>query len=283
VIEFFHISDLHVGRILGGSHTTRTRELIGKLENKFHILTSKNKYLLITGDITDRGTKAFCAKAISILRPYKGKVHFVPGNHDYSECFASGFFYNDINARRFDAVFAEELDSRQVFYERRPFFQILDDGENTKVCVIGLNSCLKLVGGSSAGATFGLLGHKQISGLDKWLNNDRIKRYPKLVYLHHIPYQPAKGYLMNLLDWDDLMEVLKNRVDIVAFGHEGKMREPRAAHRRKIDPASRMMRARHGEKWGIKYFLDANHSLKAKACYHIRISGRHIEANKCLL
>jgi len=280
MIEIFHISDLHIGKILGGSCAKKTEELIDKLEKRFKILAEKNRYLLITGDITDRGTKGFFEKALSILEPYRKKIFFIPGNHDYSDGLPSGFFYDDRSARRFDEEFAEQLDPNQVFYNRRAFFQPLEDGTGTKICLIGLNSCLKLVGTPSAGSTFGLIGYGQLTSLTTWLNDKNLKDIPKLVYLHHIPYKPAKGILMSLIDWEELMDIAKGKVDILAYGHEGKMRELKAAKVGATGQSSRAMRARRGKKWGIKYLLDANHSLKEGACYHIRIMGKNIEANK---
>ena len=80
-----------------------------------------------------------------------------------------------------------------------------------------------------------------------------------------------------------LMDVVKGKVDIIAYGHEGKMRELKTAKGSSTAQPSRAMRARRGKKWGIKYLWDADRSLKESACYYIRIAGKDVEANKITL
>lgn len=117
---------------------------------------------------------------------------------------------------------------------------------------------------------------------------------PKIVFLHHIPHKRAHGLGMSLIDFSELMDIVRNKVDALTFGHEGKMEDadPEIAKKRKIseqiidrlidikgmDLPIREMKLRSGRGQGIRYYLDANHSVKDQACYRITIDGIKVTA-----
>jgi 3',5'-cyclic AMP phosphodiesterase CpdA len=265
MIEIYHISDLHFGK-----KNIKARKLIKALDERFEITKSRNKYLLVTGDITQSGTREQYEMALESLEPFKNRIFFVPGNHDYGDFW--GVTYDDRKAKDFDAFFSQKLDERQKYYDKKPYVRLLSENEGNKVLLIGLNSCLKIEKFKGA---FGLVGYRQLCILKETLALEKYAHVPKLVFLHHIPYQLARGFQMDLLDWDDLFDVAKRSVDIIAFGHEGVMEAHASKEERDRIEESRKMGVRrerfvHAE---LAYLLDANRSAKDRACYQIRINN----------
>ena len=49
-------------------------------------------------------------------------------------------------------------------------------------------------------------------------------KIPKILFLHHIPNKDAAfPFIMTLKDWKELMAVVRDKVDVLAFGHQGKL------------------------------------------------------------
>ena len=274
MIEIFHVSDLHFGK-----PTVNPAKYLKALDKKFQITAGPNRHLLVTGDITQSGTRGQYDQALKSLRPFEGRITFVPGNHDYGQL--TGFFCHDEKARDFDAYFARRLDRAQQYYAKTPYIRLIKESEDNTVLIIGLNSCLimptmhkKFV----AGQTFGLVGYRQLSLLKEALADKKYAHVPKIVALHHIPCKMAKGFCMDLLDWEDLLSIAKKPVDIFAFGHEGAMEAPEDGSQRRRPEAVRPMSA-HMERTGRTertIFLDANRSVKNQACYHIKVENGKI-------
>lgn len=274
MIEIFHVSDLHFGK-----PGVNPAKFLKALDKKFQISAGPNRYLLVTGDITQSGTRGQYDQALRALRPFKGRIIFVPGNHDYGQL--TGFFCHDEKARDFDAYFASRLDPAQQYYQKTPYVRPIEESKDNKVLVIGLNSCLIMPAKHKkfvAGQTFGLVGYYQLSQLKEALTDNKYAHMPKIVALHHIPCKMAKGFSMDLLDWEDLMRVAREPVDIFAFGHEGAMGAPEDRGGRGRPEAFRPMSA-HTERTGRSErttFLDANRSVKNRACYHIKVENGRI-------
>ncbi len=100
--------------------------------------------------------------------------------------------------------------------------------------------------------------------------------------------------VQQLRDWKKLMEIARGRVDVLAFGHEGKMEgvkdekikkskiaeqdKKRLFDLRKMSGPIREMKLRSGKGQRIRYYLDATKSVKELACYRIRIEGYKVSA-----
>ena len=100
--------------------------------------------------------------------------------------------------------------------------------------------------------------------------------------------------VQQLRDWKKLMEIVRGRVDALAFGHEGKMQGvkqqiieklkiakrdiERLLKLRKESDLIREMKLRSGRGQHIRYYLDANKSVREQACYRIRIEGNKVSA-----
>lgn len=203
-----------------------------------------------------------------------------------------GSGYSDNAAKRFDNDLADKLGIIHRFFPKTPYSKIVKDRKGNKVLLIGLNSCLKTK--SILDFAEGKIGKKQRKSLDQILRNRAYKDIPKIIFLHHIPHRRAKGIFMSLKDWRKLMDIVGNRVDVLAFGHEGKMEEleqkeikkmkmakqdiERLIDLRKTSIPIREMKLRSGKGQGIRYYLDANKSVKEQACYRIKIEGSKVSA-----
>jgi hypothetical protein len=284
MIEIFHISDLHFGK-----QTRKARLLLEKVKEKFKIGELENKYLIVTGDITQDGREGQFRTAKEALIPFKGKVQVVPGNHDYGFL---GFIYSEASARNFDNILSLGLGIGHTYFPKEPFLKILADKEGNKVLIIGLNSCSKTPHIFDIAA--GDIEDTQRNKLDNILSNQKYKDIPKIIFLHHIPHKRAQGIGMSLKDHRKLMAVVRNRVNAFAFGHEGSMEDVKEKEAKKLELSAqerkkfkeikkmslptREMKIRSGKGQGIRYYLDANNSVEEIACYHIKVEGKEILA-----
>lgn len=158
--------------------------------------------------------------------------------------------------------------------------------------LIGLNSCLQTL--SWLDIAKGEIGDEQRNILEGILSESDYQNIPKIVFLHHIPHRRAHGIGMSLKDFSELMDIVRDKVDALSFGHEGKMEDadPAVAKKKKIsdrdlnrlidikemDLPVREMKIRSGKGQGIRYYLDANYSVKKQACYRIKIEGNKVSA-----
>jgi 3',5'-cyclic AMP phosphodiesterase CpdA len=280
MIRIIHVSDLHFGKTK--DQTKKCQRLLKNVLKQFP--PDKDTYFIITGDIIDNWDIAKDAwknqykLAVEALAAFKPNVFVVPGNHDYG---FGGFGYSKKFADYFDNSFLPSVEIKHKFGTKRPWRQILDDGQGTKVLLIGLNSCLMTP--SPLDIAKGEIGEKQRSALDGFLSDSADKVIPKIVYLHHIPHRRAEGIGMSLIDYKELMNVVRNRVNVLAFGHEGSMKDPESRKAKVPQLPPRPMKIRRGPSQGIKYYLDANTSVKKQSCYCVEVNGSTVTAQliKC--
>jgi hypothetical protein len=228
---------------------------------------------LITGDIVQHGWKKQFKRANSALKAFIENIRFVPGNHDYG--FIGAGFSKE-SAEYFDNSFSPSLGIRHPFRLKKPYVEILKDKDGNKVLIIGLNSCSMTP--EPWDIAKGEIGEKQRNLLDEILKNPEYEGIPKILYLHHIPHRRAVGFGMSLKDYKELMAIVRDRVDVLAFGHEGSMKDTDAKKAKLPLLAPRPMKLRRGTHQGIKYYLDANTSVEEQSCYHIKIHGTEVSA-----
>ena len=281
------MSDLHFG--MSKEWTKKAVLLLSKIKTKFGIEPGGNRFLLVTGDIVQHGWKRQYKKALQALIPFQKNVRLVPGNHDYG---FQGFVYRERSAQYFDNALAKELGINHPYISKKPFAQILKDREGNKVLLIGLNSCSMTK--TWLDIAKGDIGDKQRKRLDKILSKPGYVDVPKIIYLHHIPHRRAQGIGMSLKDYKKLMAIVRDRVDALTFGHEGSMDElkrkdikkkklseqdyKKLMSIKKMSIPIREMKLRSGKGQGIRYYLDANRSVKEQACYHIKVEGKKVTA-----
>ncbi|MEW5734197.1 MAG: metallophosphoesterase [Thermodesulfobacteriota bacterium] len=250
MIRVLHVSDLHF-------HKNQSNNEQLKLTDKiFKAGFGSNDYLLLTGDITDDGDKGQFREATNAVQAFSPRILAVPGNHDYGPV---GNFYSESCARYFDNVFCKNLNIPAGFLAKKaPAVTLLSDNQGTEVVAIGLNSNSKT--SDITDFARGEVGETQLKALDKILTDARYEGKPKLVYLHHRP-QPCSVFLA-LNDYEDLMSVVHNRVDVLCFGHSG------GDLQKDESTAARVMAVRE-KPYGVRYLLNANSSVAARKYFEI--------------
>jgi hypothetical protein len=276
MIEIFHVSDLHFGKSSAQNH--KARLLLEKIKQQFPFTENSNRYLLVTGDITDGGKTAQYKLAKDALSPFKGRVFVAPGNHDYGGFF--GTDYSEESAKYFDDRFAESLGFTHPFFDKKVFRRQLKDGSDGRpFLIIGLNSCSKEGWLDGAQGEVGKQQREQLGGiLEKY-----DQQIPKLLFLHHVPNKEADwAFVMTLRDWQQLMEIVKDRIDVLAFGHQGLKLQVESEKKFTLVAAERrsMKRRRLALGKGKKkaLVLDADNSVDESACYQITLQDGQPDA-----
>ena len=257
MIEIYHVSDLHFGQY--DFQTRKAKALLKQMDEQEGISSSSNKYLLVTGDITDAGADWEYDLAVECLSPFRGKILVIPGNHDYAH--VRGSVYSESRARDFDDVLCEKLNVGSKYFDKIPSLRLLPNAENPTVMLAGLNSNSK----QKLCDSLGFLSCGQIRTLQGYLDDSRYRNLLKIVYLHHIPCSATQSLMMDLIDWEELWGVIQSRADVVAFGHED-LAGP------KTDRPMNPYRISGAKPW----ILDANNSVNEYASYRIRINDNNV-------
>ena len=274
MIELFHISDLHICQ--SRANDIRVCNLLDILEFKYFLSEAENRYLLITGDIVQHGTIKQYKSALTRLRRFKGKLLLIPGNHEYG---FQGTGYTEKAAMHFDEEFHRELVGNFEFRNKLPLVKEIKDDSGNSILFIGLNSC-RLTKSILDFAT-GEIGEQQLNELNKILIKYQDKKFYKLVALHHVPHRTGRpGPIMTLIDRGAFMDIVKDRIDVLAFGHEGKdLIDPNNGElpfTGNISQQVRPMKVMSANHFGIKYYLDANNSVNNRSCYRIEVNNQNI-------
>jgi 3',5'-cyclic AMP phosphodiesterase CpdA len=198
-MKILHISDTHFHAI--GNNDA--------LLQRFTYIQSNypDHKIIITGDITDDGTEDQYAIASRILKPFKSRLFFCPGNHDYGTL---GSVYSEEAARRFDE-FAKVF-NEGGFIEKVPLVFKIED-----VQIILLNSNLKTE--NPFDFACGEIGKGQLIILKKILKENLPKESVRIICLHHHPFIHSDPS-MKLLDAEDFLRVIYGKTDILLFGHK---------------------------------------------------------------
>ncbi len=281
MIEILHVSDLHFGKspYINGL----SKSLLNAASDRYPFAGKENTYLLVTGDITDHGKPSEYNRAGQALSPFAGRVFVTPGNHDYGSL--GGTLYSEKSAKHFDDPFAKALGFGHPFFEKKVYVHELKDQSGHTLVMIGLNSCAKE---GLQDFAQGEIGDSQRSELADILAQYNAKT-PKILFLHHIPNREADfPDIMTLKDWQELMEVVGDKVDVLAFGHQGKLEIAVGKKGLIPRPQIRPMKLRtldRGRKRALKrtWVLDANDSVPAQSCYSIRWDGEEIKPEMIML
>ena len=198
-MKILHISDTHFHAIANNDALLR----------RFTYIQSNHPdhKIIITGDITDDGTEEQYAIASRILKPFKGRLFFCPGNHDYGTL---GSVYTEEAARRFDEF--STVFNEGGFIDKVPLvFKI----ENVQIIL--LNSNLKTE--NPFDFACGEIGKGQLKILKKILKEKLPKDSVRIICLHHHPFIHSDP-TMKLLDAEDFVRVIYGKIDILLFGHK---------------------------------------------------------------
>jgi 3',5'-cyclic AMP phosphodiesterase CpdA len=238
-ISIIHLSDLHIGKCCP-SRAELTRRLFNKIKD-----AHPGELVLITGDITNSGTKCQCKKARELLKilSKKNKVLMVPGNHDY-RFLGIGVLWERFRPRKLLPGYESpdrnwyEILGRPLGWKKTQDIWLSEkskpkgiDGlgirEFEKFVVIGIDSG-DLDGGCATAK--GLVSYKLCCGLKKLLEHWKEKKKLRIVILHHYPfnYGMQKRGIWNtivrnrmvLKDPIHLLNTINNNCELLLFGHK---------------------------------------------------------------
>jgi len=171
-------------------------------------------HLIVSGDLTGYALEEEFDGALEALGPItkdKQRCTVIPGNHD---TYTPGALAD----RRFERRFGHLLDSDLPQHTREgpyPFVRLLDDG----AAVVGLLSARV---GLVPGFSFGVIGKRQLEGLQAVIADPALKDRAVLVVVHHAPLtkegKPDKP-LHGLVDARRLFEVVHGPRFAVLHGH----------------------------------------------------------------
>ena len=225
-MKLIHLSDTHVGR----DHNAQRLQML--LDDMAQLGDPSDYLILHTGDLNDRGSLDAMQQSRSILDPVQAKgwrVLLCPGNHDYGD----SLHVDPACAAQFRDHF-----SSLIFGQQPKQFPVLTltDG----VALIGLDSNEAEMSFWERWAAEGNLGDAQITALNALLDRPDVRQRKVVLYLHHHPFFDAftvradvgdGGYFSHLFGWNtrrfrrlkdaySLMQCIRDRVDILLFGHQ---------------------------------------------------------------
>lgn len=200
-----------------------------------------NHIQIHTGDIVDDGLEKQYLNARKVLGGY-----VCPGNHGYG---VGGNWYSRASAKLFDFFFGTNY-----YGLNRPKVDLLEDGD-TKIALIGLDSCRETWWPGDFAR--GRIGWYQRLRLDWYL--DKYIDYVRIVYLHHHPFY--RHPFLALSDSKKLMRVLRERCEVLCFGHKH---------------VSEMWENRDG----IKFILASDDSPGKPHAREITVQGKRITVSK---
>ena len=229
-MKIIHLSDTHVGRNNNGSSNA---ELVDLIIDDILSLENPSDYLVVhTGDLIDKGNQQYRDLGSSLLARLSDqgvRVLLCPGNHDCGDAM----HVDPTIAAQFKAQFAPYIFGQQP--TQFPVLNIIDD-----CAFIGLDSNQAEMSWLDRWLAEGNLGGAQITALSKLLDLPEVRDKVVVLYLHHHPFFDAfvvsadvgDGHLLShLFSWNTrrfrrlkdaytLMQCIRDRVDIVLFGHQ---------------------------------------------------------------
>ena len=136
-------------------------------------------HLIVSGDLTAYSLEQEFDGAKAALEPWvqdRQRCTIVPGNHD---TYTPGCLRDHRFARRFGHLLESDL-PETTREGQFPFVRLLGD----QVAVIGLLSARVPI---VPGASFGVIGERQLEGLDAILADPKLQGRAVLVVVHHAP------------------------------------------------------------------------------------------------
>jgi 3',5'-cyclic AMP phosphodiesterase CpdA len=242
-MNFIHISDLHLKG--NDKENEAALKLLDFIKKNY-----PDHNLIISGDITDDGGVNECEQALAALAPFKGHIFLCPGNHDFGR---EGNFFSQERAERFDRRLSNPLGTIGPFAgDNTPIVKLLKD-DAAKVVLMALDTNLETTNVDDFAC--GKVGERQLTFLQKLLAYPQYAEHTKILFFHHHPFIHSQKTMLK--DADELLNIIKQKVDIVCFGHEH---------------VSGIWRDRDG----VKYFLAADKSPDSGRFREIKLTGQTI-------
>ena len=230
-MKIIHISDTHIG---SADAADRFSNVISDIRN---LTDDDGQWLVVhTGDLLDREAVQEHQPALDLLSALKGEpgrrqlpVLLAPGNHDYGR----SWHIDRDRAQAFRDTFSSYIFGDQP--AQFPVLRIID-----QCAFIGLDSSAAEFGVIKGLFAEGELGQDQLGKLNRLLDEPGLGNLYKVVYLHHHPFIDSyairpdvgdKHFISKLYSWygrgrlrlkdaNSLMQILRDRVDLLLFGHK---------------------------------------------------------------
>ena len=225
-MKIIHLSDTHVGREDNERRTQALLDDIAATQDPVHSI------LVHTGDLIHHGRSDEMRSGRALLDGMTARgwrIFLAPGNHDYGD----SLHIDPDWAAEFRGQFAPYIFGTTA--PQFPVLNVLDD-----CAFIGLDSNEAEMGFWERWMAEGYLGQAQLERLSRLLDAPEVRQRKVIVYLHHHPFFDApvvradvgdRGYLSHLFGWNtrrfrrlkdaySLMQCLRDRVDILLFGHQ---------------------------------------------------------------
>lgn len=225
-MKIVHLSDTHIGY---QDNERRTRALLEDIAAQG---TPQSHVLVHTGDLIHQGHPDEMRVGRALLDSLAAQgwtVLLAPGNHDYGD----SLHVDPAWAASYRQHFAPYLFGTAA--AQFPVLRLLGD-----CAFIGLDSNEAEMGFWERWMAEGFLGKDQIARLHALLDAPEVRGRQVVVYLHHHPFFDApvvradvgdRAYLSYLLGWNtrrfrrlkdaySLMQCLRDRADILLFGHQ---------------------------------------------------------------
>ena len=225
-MKLIHLSDTHVGHQDNAQRLSRILQFIAKNHDP------KDTLLVHTGDLNDNASPELMQQGRSILDAFAAKgwrILLAPGNHD---CGGATHVDPDM-AKRFLRTYLA-----YIFGPSAPQFPVLTLTDDC--AFIGLDTNQAEMNIWERLFAEGRLGARQINALDALLESPDLKGRKTILYMHHHPFFDAfavrpqlgdVGYFKHFIYWNTrrfrrlkdayaLMQCIRDRVDILLFGHQ---------------------------------------------------------------
>lgn len=225
-MKIIHLSDTHIGR---DDNERRMHALLQDITNQGG---AQDSVLVHTGDLIHHGHPDEMRVGRRVLDSLAGqgwRILLVPGNHDCGD----SLHVDPQWAALFRDQFAPYLFGSAA--AQFPVLTLLED-----CAFIGLDSNAAEMGFWERWMAEGYLGSAQLARLGALLDSPEVQTRTAIVYLHHHPFIDApmvradvgdKAYWKELFGWNtrgfrrlkdaySLMQCVRDRADILLFGHQ---------------------------------------------------------------
>lgn len=245
-MRIIHLSDLHIGAADTREALLRLTRVLWQVHDESP--ASEPPWLLITGDLLDRGGDHETQMAHQWLQELPPlPLLLCPGNHDYG----NWLYTSRRHAEQFRKSFARYLlgDGADIQgpLPLVPVFPVTHRVGNW--LLIGLDSTAEELRGFDALGAEGHLGTTQLESLQRLIDEPELASLSRLIYLHHHPFA-SLHYLHRLKDAEAFLDIIRDRVSILLFGH----------HHGGLDFST------ESQKYGIPLALDAGTSTGRGQC-----------------
>lgn len=243
MLQLLHLSDLHLGSHRKTRNNLRMRMLAARICQRY--AGPDAPVILISGDLTNNGTRAEFGQAVRILGRFRSagfRMLVCPGNHDVGPM--GNTFHRSAQVNFQQQVLGQLLGvarARTATNRMAEFYPRVDHING--VTCIGLDSANR-----EDHLASGRIGQAQLLRLRVALKSIPAD-VPIVVYVHHHVFQWVHS--MRLWDSKDLLNILDGRANLLCFGHK---HQPRV-----WDSLSR-----RAEKTGIDVLVSSGQSTAPK-------------------